>query len=135
VPTSSACNSSPHRRPHEKRLAHQSLEGCFLRGFTGCGHGEKYKINSLLRGHASPELEASLVIAKDHKVALVDSLRVQRSKGAPKQLRAKASAAMSLGDSQVINETAPPVMTAQRSGNNGRPILGNETETWVPGEK
>jgi hypothetical protein len=35
VPTSSACNSSPHRRPHEKRPAHQSLEGCFLRGFTG----------------------------------------------------------------------------------------------------
>jgi hypothetical protein len=35
VPASSACNSSPHRRPHEKRPAHQSLEGCFLRGFTG----------------------------------------------------------------------------------------------------
>jgi hypothetical protein len=45
VPTSSACNSSPHRRPHEKRPAHQSLEGCFLRGSTALRGQERASLD------------------------------------------------------------------------------------------
>ena len=75
-----------------------------------------------------------MVVAKHEQVALVDAFGIQSAKACGQECSAYTPATRLGGDCQVMNKTAPSVVAAQDSANNGVSFACHEARTWVANE-